>query len=113
MLARTLQSAFLAASILAGSLVVLTLYLNPSLLLRDEIKALFVAIFLPYVLAGTGVLLVLALAANLVRWPLAPRPPLPSVPWFTSLALITTVGSAALYWLNLWECRHSIPLDLL
>ncbi|HVQ28474.1 MAG TPA: alkaline phosphatase family protein [Vicinamibacteria bacterium] len=113
MLARTLQSAFLAASILAGSLVVLTLYLNPSILLRDEIKALFVAIFLPYVLAGTGLLLVLALAANLVRWPLAPRPPLPSVPWFTSLALITTVGSAALYWLNLWEYRHSIPLDLL
>lgn len=113
MLARTLQSASLAASILAGSLVVLTLYLNPSLQLRDEIGPLFVSIFLPYLLAGTVVLLVLALAGGLVRWPLAPRPPLPSVPWFTSLALLATLVAAALYWLNLWEYRHSIPLDLL
>ena len=113
MLARTLQSALLASSILAGSLVVLTLYLNPSLQLRDELGALFVVIFLPYALVGTAVLLLLALAASLVRWPLAPRPPLPSVPWFTSLALLSTLVSAALYWRNLWEYRHSIPLELL
>ena len=113
MLARTLQSASLAASILAGSLVVLTLYLNPELLLRDEVGALFVSIFLPCALVGTAVLLLLALAASLVRWPLAARPPLPSVPWFTSLALVSTLVSAALYWLNLWEYRHSIPLEML
>ena len=113
MLARTLQSASLAASILAGSLVVLTLYLNPSLQLRDEITTLFVAVFLPYALLGTTLLFLVALAASLVRWPLAPRPPLPSVPRFTSLALLTTLVSAALYWLNLWEYRHSIPLEML
>ena len=113
MLARTLQSASLAACVLAGTLVVLTLYINPSLELRAELGALFVSIFLPYLLAGTAVLLLLALAGSVVRWPLVPRAPLPSVPWFTSLALLTTLVSAALYWLNLWEYRHSIPLDLL
>ena len=113
MLARTLQSAFLAACILAGSLVVLTLYLNPALPLRAEIGALFAVIFLPYVLAGTALFLLLALAGSLVRWPLRPRPPLPSVPWFTSLALLATLASATLYWWNLWEYRHSIPLEAL
>jgi predicted AlkP superfamily phosphohydrolase/phosphomutase len=113
MLARTFQSAFLAACVLAGTLVVLTLYLNPSLQLRAELGALAVSIFLPYLLAGTAVLLVLALLGSIVHWPLTPRAPLPSVPWFTSLALLTTLASATLYWLNLWEYRHSIPLDLL
>src|SRR5262245_43882997 len=105
MLARTLQSASLAASIPAGSLVVLALYLNPSLGIREELRALFVAVFLPYALAGTAVLLTLALLASLVHWPLMPRPPLPSVPWFTTLALVATLASATLYWLNLWEYR--------
>ena len=53
--------------------------------------ALRVASSCPTLLAGTAVLLVLALAGGLVRWPLAPRPPLPSVPWFTSLALLATL----------------------
>jgi len=113
MLARTLQSASLAASVLAGSLVVVTLYLNPSLQLRAEAPALFVSLFLPYLLAGTAVLWLPAVAANLMRLTFVPRPPLPSVPWFTSLALLMTLASAALYWLNLWEYRHSIPLELL
>ena len=112
-LGRTLQSASLSASVLAGNLVVLVLYLNPALGLARELPALFVSLFVPYLLAGTSVLFVLALAGGLLRYPFTPRPPLPSVPWFTTLAFLATAAAAALYWLNLWEYRHSIPVEFL
>jgi predicted AlkP superfamily phosphohydrolase/phosphomutase len=113
MLARTAQSAALAASVLAGSLVVLTSYLNPGLRLGQEAGALFLSLFLPYLLAATAGFLVLALAASAFRYPAFVRAPLPSVPWFTSLSLLAVSSSAALYWLNLWEYRFSIPLEFL
>lgn len=112
-LGRTLQSASLSASVLAGNLVVLVLYLNPALVLTRELPALLLSFFVPYLLAGTSVLFVLAFAGGLLRYPFTPRPPLPSVPWFTTLAFLATAAAAALYWLNLWEYRHSIPVEFL
>jgi predicted AlkP superfamily phosphohydrolase/phosphomutase len=112
-LLRTLQSASLAASVPAGGVVVLTLYLNPGLRLAEELWALLGALFLPYLLAGTAVFLLIALAAGLLPLPATVRPPLPSVPWFTSLSLLATLASAALHWLNLWEYRHSVPVEFL
>ena len=35
------------------------------------------------------------------------------MPWFTTLAFLATAAAAALYWLNLWEYRHSIPVEFL
>lgn len=110
MFGRTLQSASLAASVLAGSLVVLTLYLNPELRLLTEAPALISSLFLPALLALTVIFLLPALAGSALRYPLTRHPPLPSVPWFTSLALLSVLLSAGLYWLNLWEYRYSIPL---
>ncbi|HEY5906649.1 MAG TPA: alkaline phosphatase family protein [Vicinamibacteria bacterium] len=112
-LGRTLQSAALAASVLAGCVVVLVLYLNPTLKLVDEAPALLVSLFLPYLLTGTAVLFLVALGGGLVRYPFASRPPLPSVPWFTTLAFLATSAAAALFWWNLWEHRHSIPVPFL
>jgi hypothetical protein len=112
-LARTVQSASLAASALAGNVVALVLFLNPELTLSREAPALVLALFLPYVLAAAAVLLLVALLGGLLRFPFSARPPLPSVPWFTSLAFLATFASAVLYWLNLWEYRHSIPVEFL
>lgn len=112
-LGRTLQSASLSASVLAGNLVVLVLYLNPALGLVRELPALFVSLFVPCLLGGTLVLFVIALAGGVLRYPFTPRSPLPSVPWFTTLAFLATAAAAALYWLNLWEYRHSIPVEFL
>jgi predicted AlkP superfamily phosphohydrolase/phosphomutase len=110
---RTLQSAALAASVPAASVVVLTLYLNPALRVGREAPALFVSLFLPDLLALTAAFLLLALVGNALRWPFVPRPPLPSLPWFTSFALLAVTASAALYWLNVLEYRHSIPVEFL
>ena len=115
MLARTLQSAALAASILAGSLVVLTLYLNPALQLRDGARgALRLGSSCPTLLAGTAVLLApgpgrraRALAAG------SAGRPCPACPGSRPSPCSPPLVSAALYWLNLWEYRHSIPLELL
>jgi predicted AlkP superfamily phosphohydrolase/phosphomutase len=113
MLRRTLQSASLSASVLAGSLVVLTLYLNPGLSPFLEAGALFLSLLLPALLAATAAFFLLALLGTGLGTGLTLRPPLPSVPWFTSLALLATSASAALYWINLFEYRHSIPLESL
>lgn len=110
---RTLQSASLSASILASSLVVLTLYLNPAHAAFSEALALFGSLFLPALLAVTAVFFLLALLGTGLRTGLTLRPPLPSVPWFTSLALLATTAAAGLYWRNLWEYRHSIPVEFL
>src|SRR5258705_449090 len=80
MLRRPLRSAAVASSLLAANLVVLTLYLNPDLTLRDEVRALFLCLFLPYLLLGMAALPVLPPAAALVI-PLAMRPaPRPAAP---------------------------------
>jgi hypothetical protein len=114
MIRKTFASAALAAGMLAGDLVVLTLFLNPSLEPRAEILALVLSIFLPAFLAGTLGLLVVALLATLVRfWPRATRPPVEGRPWFTTLMFVACAAAAALFWQSLLGYRHSIPLDFL
>lgn len=113
MFRRTLASAVLAASLLAAEVVVLTLYLNPGLRPLQEARALAVSLFLPYLVLGTTFLLAVVLVGSALRRPIASRPPFPRMPWFLSLALVAVVASASLFWLNLWEYRHSIPLEFL
>ena len=70
-----LLSAALASSIGALALVTLALYLNPSLVLRHEVLALVVCLFLPWAAGGALALALLAGAATALRWwrPMARR----------------------------------------
>jgi predicted AlkP superfamily phosphohydrolase/phosphomutase len=112
-LLRTLRSAALASTLLAVNLVALVLFLNPGASLRRDAGGLFLAFFLPAVLVGTAGLFVVTLLGALVRfWPRA-RAPWPAMPWITTLACVATGASAALFWVNLWNYRHSIPLEML
>src|SRR6185295_19575145 len=113
MLRRPLRSAAVASSLLAANLVVLTLYLNPDLTLRAEARALFLCLFLPYLLLGAAALLLLALVQALFRfWP---RPPslVPGWSWLGSFLLAELAATAAAYAFNLLSYRHSIPVELL
>jgi predicted AlkP superfamily phosphohydrolase/phosphomutase len=111
---RVLASAALAASLLAGDLVLLATFLNPEASLRRDGLALALALFAPYAAAGTVVLWALAMLARAAwRRAPAPRPPLEALPWFTTLALLTVSASAALFWSNLVGYRYSIPLPFL
>ena len=58
----------LAASVWAASLCVLALYLNPALRLHRELLSLVVCLFLPWALAGTLVLTVVAALSGVLRW---------------------------------------------
>jgi len=112
-LLRTLRSAALASTLLAVNLVALTLFLNPGASLRRDFAGLFLAFFLPAVVVGTAGLFVVTLLGALVRfWPRA-RAPWPAFPWITTLACVATGVAAALFWVNLWNYRHSIPLEML
>jgi Type I phosphodiesterase / nucleotide pyrophosphatase len=114
MLRKTLASAALAASVLAADLVVLVLFLNPTVELRREAFALFSSLFLPAVVVGTAAFTGVASLAALLRfWPRATRPPLAGHPWFATLMLAATTVAAGLYWLNLLSYRHSIPVESL
>src|SRR5207245_7241383 len=111
---RLAASAALAASLLAGDVVLLTSFLNPQLALWRDGPGLLVSLFLPYALAGTLVLWALATVARLAwRRSPEPRPPLEGLPWFTTLAVIALTAAAALFWANLLGYRHSIPLPFL
>jgi hypothetical protein len=111
---RVLASAALAASLLAGDLVLLATFLNPEASLRRDGVALAVALFAPYAAAGTVVLWLLALAARLTWRRGGPsRPPLEALPWFTTLAMLAVSAAAVLFWSNLVGYRHSIPLPFL
>jgi predicted AlkP superfamily phosphohydrolase/phosphomutase len=111
-LLRTLTSALLTASLLAAAVVVLTLFLNPGVTLRGDGPALLGFLFLPYALGGAAAFLLVPLVGSLVRWwPRMPRPPLEGLPWFTSLAFLSLVLTAALFWSNLLQYRYSIPLE--
>jgi predicted AlkP superfamily phosphohydrolase/phosphomutase len=108
-----MASAALAALLFAADVVLLTLFLNPEAALAREAPALVRAVFLPYALGGTALLLLLTLAWMALRGTApAPRPPLPGLPWFTPLALVAVGAAAALFWLNLLSYRHSIPTEL-
>lgn len=113
MLLRTLASAALAASVLAADVVLLTLFLNPDVSLGRDAGGLLLALFLPWLAVGTAALFLLSLLGAAVRfWPQA-RPPWPRLPWLTSLALASVSAAAALFWVNLWNYRHSIPAEFL
>jgi hypothetical protein len=114
MLRKTLANAALAASVLAADLLVLVLFLNPTVELRREAPALLLSLFLPALVVGTGALTGVALLGALLRfWPQTTRPPLAGHPWFTTLMLAATAVAAGLYWLNLLSYRHSIPVESL
>src|SRR5258706_14528742 len=113
MLRRPLRSAAVASSLLAANLVVLTLYLNPDLTLRGEARALFLCLFLPYLLLGMAALLVLALIQTLFRFWTRPAPLVPGWWWLGSFLLVETAATAAAYTYNLLSYRHSIPVDSL
>jgi Type I phosphodiesterase / nucleotide pyrophosphatase len=114
MLRKTLASAALAASVLAADLVVLVLYLNPTVDLRREAPALLLSVFLPAVVVGTAALTGVASLAALIRfWPRTTRPPLAGHPWFTTLMLAAAAMAAGLFWLNLLSYRYSIPVESL
>jgi len=108
---RALESAALAASTGAASLCALVLYLNPALRLRPEIVALALCLFVPWSLAGTAALwLVAASAAGLRWWPRPFRPVVEGQPFLASLTFLVLFVVAALYWYNLLSYRHSIPV---
>ncbi|MBN2372097.1 MAG: alkaline phosphatase family protein [Vicinamibacteria bacterium] len=101
-----------ASSILALSPALIALYLNPNLKLSREALALFAVLVLPhlgpaFVLVGLwGTILGLFLSRRTDR-----RSPIPGLPGFTRHAAFGIVASAALYWFNLWQYRHSVPLE--
>src|SRR5262245_2552974 len=110
MLRRTIRSAVVAAVVQAANLVVLTLFLNPELSPREEVGALLLSLFLPYVLLGTVALLALvAVHAAFRFWP---RPPslVPGWPWLGTFFSVVVAASTAAYAFNLLSYRHSIPL---
>jgi predicted AlkP superfamily phosphohydrolase/phosphomutase len=111
---RVFKSAVLAATLLAGDVVLLTLFLNPHVSPRSDAGALLACLFLPYAAFGALVLWALAvLAAAFQGWPKSPRPPIEALPWFTSLAVLALTAAAALFWRNLLAYRHSLPLEVL
>ncbi len=113
MLLRTAASAALASLILGADLVSLTLFLNPDASLGRDAGGLVQALFLPCVALATPALFLLALLGAAFRfWPRA-RAPWPRLPWFTTLALASVSAACALFWVNLWNYRHSIPLEFL
>jgi predicted AlkP superfamily phosphohydrolase/phosphomutase len=110
MLRRRLASAACAGTLLAGHIVVLTLFLNPAARLSRDGAALLLALFLPYLVVGTTLAaLIAALAGALIRSRAGHRPPIEGLPWFTTVTFLVTSTTAALYWLNLLSYRHSIP----
>src|SRR5260221_10925817 len=107
MLRRPLRSAAVASSLLAANLVVLTLYLNPDLRLRGEARALFLCLFLPYLLLGTAVLLLLALVPTLFRFWSRPPPLLPGWPWLGSFLLVEAASNPSVFSLHPLHFPHS------
>jgi predicted AlkP superfamily phosphohydrolase/phosphomutase len=112
MLRRTLLSALLTASLLAADVALLVLYLNPSLQLGEEALSLGAVVFLPCLLAASLAFGLLSLIGRLLRGrPRQFRPPLEALPWFTSFALLAVSSGAALFWMNLFTYRYSIPVE--
>jgi len=111
---KTLASAALAAAAFATCLGTLALYLNPGLVLRQEAVALGLCFLLPWTVAGTLALgLVAAGAGSLRWWPRPFRPVVEGWPFLASLAFLALGAAAALYWYNLLGYRHALPVGSL
>jgi predicted AlkP superfamily phosphohydrolase/phosphomutase len=113
-----LASASLASSLLAADLVLLTLFLDPEVTLRRDGFALFVSLFLPYVLAGAVALALSAAGLGLLLDSSAPggrraRATVPGLPGFGGMALVALAAAAGLFWFNLFSYRHSMPVEFL
>jgi predicted AlkP superfamily phosphohydrolase/phosphomutase len=114
MILRILGSAAIAGALLAFDIVLLTLFLNPQVTLRKDGPALLLALFLPYTVASALGLWALALLGALVRgWPQTLRPPIPGLPWFTTLTTVALIAATTLFTFNLVHYRHSVPLEVL
>jgi predicted AlkP superfamily phosphohydrolase/phosphomutase len=111
---RDLGTTAVAASIGAAGLCLLTLYLNPRLLLFHEIGPLLLCLFLPWTLLGTATLAVVVLMAKVLRpWPRPLRALVTGRPFYVSSMQLVLAATAVLYWHNLLSYRHSIPVDSL
>ncbi len=111
---KTLTSAGIAASIGALCLCMLTLYLNPGLVLRHEAPALLACLFVPWAAGGTLALALLASAATALRWwPRPFRPVVAGRPFYACLTFVALAVVAGLYWHNLLGYRHALPLEAL
>src|SRR5262245_4677683 len=114
---RILASAALASSLLAADVVLLTLFLNPEATLRRDGGALLASLFLPYAVAGTAVLgLLAALAGAFAGGASAPRRKramVEGLPAFGGMALLALIAAAALFAFNIFSYRHSMPLEFL
>jgi len=113
-LLRTWAAAGLAALLLAGDLVLLTLFLNPEVTLRTDAIALVSALLVPWAaLALPGLWVVVVVSRALPGRTRAARPPLEALPGFTTAALVALAAAAAVFWLNLVSYRHSVPVEVL
>jgi len=108
-----LVSAALAGATFAAALATLALYLNPSLSLLGEARALLLCLFLPWAAAASVGLFLLAAAASGARWGSARRPLVPRRPYFATLAFLALAAVAGLYWFNLRAYRDALPLEVL
>ena len=94
----TFTSALLAAAIGAAGLSVLVLLLNPQLVLRSELAALLLCLFLPWAAGGTLALwLLAALATGLRSRPRPFRPVVVGRPFFAALVFVALAALAVLY----------------
>jgi len=110
---RTFVSAALAAAIGAALVATLALYLNPGLVLRREALAILLCLLVPWTLAGTLLLSLLAAAASaLGSWRVFP-PLLRFRPFFASLSFVALAVAAVLYWSNLVAYRDALPAETL
>src|SRR4029450_14120617 len=85
---RPLVRPALAASIGAALLSTLALYLNPGLVLRLEAPAILLCLFLPWTLAGTLLLALVAAAASALGARRAFPPLLRRGPFFVALRFV-------------------------
>jgi predicted AlkP superfamily phosphohydrolase/phosphomutase len=112
MLARMLGSAALAGSLVAATAVLLTLFLNPDVRPLREVWPLAVALFMPAWLVSFALLVGAILVVRPLPWWRQPRQsPVPELPGMTTTSLVAGAIASVLYWQNLFQYRHSIPVE--
>ncbi len=107
---RIVVSALIAGALAAAAPPLLALYLNDDVDAWREAAALALSLFLPlWPIATAGLLLAALVLRWLPGWRAPRQSPLPKLPGFTTLALLSVSFAAWLYWQNLLTFRHSIP----